>query len=114
MYIMSKNSNDETWLLISLRPGWPSRKEEKVKNSKKDSFRDFENDTSDAWDDGDDDLIQMANLRISLRDVQTSAKVVLDNHTRKALSLQEQWKQGGESSLHKSNTCCSVFFLCVH
>ena len=39
----------------------------------RDSFQDFQENTSDAWDDGDDDLIQMANIRMSLRDVHHTA-----------------------------------------
>ncbi|CAG5118866.1 unnamed protein product [Candidula unifasciata] len=70
-------------------PGWPTQKDDRGKGNKRDSFRDFENETSDAWDDGDDDLIQMASLRISLRDVQTSAKAVLDNHSKKSQSFKD-------------------------
>lgn len=39
----------------------------------RDSFRDFQENTSDAWDDGDDDLIQMANVKMSMRDVRHTA-----------------------------------------
>ncbi|CAL1533337.1 unnamed protein product [Lymnaea stagnalis] len=74
------------------------KKDEKGKNIKHDAFHEFENKTSDAWDDGDDDLIQMANLKLSLKDVHTSAKVVLDNHSKKANSLQKQ--QEGETANH--------------
>ena len=45
----------------------------------KDSFRDFQENTSDAWDDGDDDLITMANVRMSLRDVHHTALQVRRN-----------------------------------
>lgn len=58
------------------------RKEEKYKSSKRDPFHDFENKTSDAWDDGDDDLISMATVQMSLRDVHSSARAVLENHSR--------------------------------
>jgi hypothetical protein len=82
---------------------WPAYKDDKGKNNKKDPFRDFEKRTSDAWDDGDDDLINMANLKLSLSDVQSSAKVVLDNHSKNAKSLQQQ-KQNSDlnSSSNKS------------
>jgi len=50
-----------------------------------DSFQDFQSKTEDAWDDGDDDLmIDMANIRMSMKDIQTTAKQVLDNHTQQA------------------------------
>jgi len=60
-----------------------TRKEEKPPRShKKDAFHDFENKTSDAWDDGDDDLLVMANIQLSLQDVRSSAKAVIDNHSK--------------------------------
>ncbi|XP_025106953.1 TBC1 domain family member 22B-like isoform X2 [Pomacea canaliculata] len=69
------------------RKGFNSpRKEDQAKNSKRDPFHDFENQTSDAWDVGDDDLITMANVQMSLRDVHSSAKAVLENHSRQAAS----------------------------
>ncbi|XP_076448098.1 TBC1 domain family member 22B-like [Babylonia areolata] len=61
------------------------RKDDKSKN-KRDPFHDFENKTSDAWDDGDDDLISMATVQMSLRDVHSSARVVLENHSRQLAS----------------------------
>ena len=57
-------------------------KEGKTKSGKRDAFHDFENKTSDAWDDGDDDLFPMANVQMSLRDVHSSARAVLENHSR--------------------------------
>lgn len=66
------------------------RKEDRSKSSnKKDAFQDFENKTSDAWDDGDDDLLVMANIQMSLRDVQSTAKAVMENHS-KQFSAQNQ------------------------
>ncbi|CAE1321147.1 TBC1D22 [Acanthosepion pharaonis] len=62
-------------------PGTP-KKEDKTKQRPKDSFQDFEIKTSDAWDDGDDDLILMANIQMSLKDVQLTARAVLDKHSR--------------------------------
>jgi hypothetical protein len=53
-----------------------------MKGGKKDAFQDFENKTSDAWDDGEDDLLMMPNM--SMRDVQSTARAVLDNHTNYA------------------------------
>ncbi|XP_059167728.1 TBC1 domain family member 22B-like isoform X1 [Physella acuta] len=79
-------------------PGWPQKKEDKGKNNKRDAFHEFENKTSDAWDDGDDDLIHMANLKLSLKDVQTSAKLVLDNHSKKALQKQQDNQPNLKSS----------------
>lgn len=58
------------------------KKEDKGKAMKKDAFHDFENNTSDAWDDGDDDLLLMSNIPMSLRDVQSTARAVMDNHSR--------------------------------
>ncbi|KAJ8301525.1 hypothetical protein KUTeg_020512 [Tegillarca granosa] len=57
------------------------QKKDMAKGIKKDSFHDFEHKTSDAWDDGDDDLLVMANIQMSLKDVRTTAKAVLDNHS---------------------------------
>ncbi|BFZ08319.1 hypothetical protein BsWGS_11358 [Bradybaena similaris] len=86
-------------------PSWSTQKDDRGKNSKSDSFHDFEKKTSDAWDDGDDDLIQMANLKLSLSDVHSSAKIVLDNHSKLASSLQKQQKEHTDlnSSSSKSN-----------
>lgn len=68
----------------------PRGKEDRSKSSnKKDAFQDFENKTSDAWDDGDDDLLVMANIQMSLRDVQSTAKAVMENHS-KQFSAQNQ------------------------
>lgn len=68
----------------------PRGKEDRSKSSnKKDAFQDFENKTSDAWDDGDDDLLVMANIQMSLRDVQSTAKAVMENHS-KQFSAQSQ------------------------
>ncbi|XP_048252965.1 TBC1 domain family member 22B-like isoform X1 [Haliotis rufescens] len=58
------------------------KKEDKLKNYKRDAFQDFESQTSDAWDDGDDDLLQMASVQMSLKDVQSSARAVLVNHSK--------------------------------
>lgn len=60
--------------------------------SKRDSFSDFETKTSDAWDDGDDDLITMANVKMSLKDVHTSARAVIDSHARQ-MRHQDQQEQ---------------------
>ena len=52
-----------------------------------DSFQDFQAKTSDAWDDGDDDLmLDMANIKMSMRDIQSTARAVMDNHSRQANS----------------------------
>ncbi|KAI8782075.1 TBC1 domain family member 22B-like isoform X1 [Biomphalaria glabrata] len=86
---------------INMPSGRQIKKDEKAKHNKKDAFHEFENKTSDAWDDGDDDLIQMANLKLSLKDVHTSAKVVLDNHSKKANSLQKQQLEDNAASNNK-------------
>ena len=39
----------------------------------RDSFADFQEKTNDAWDDGDDELIVMANFKMSLKDVRSTA-----------------------------------------
>lgn len=49
-----------------------------------DSFQDFQDKTNDAWDDGDDDLILMANVKMSLRDVHSTAMQVITNHSQQA------------------------------
>ncbi|XP_074645248.1 TBC1 domain family member 22B-like isoform X2 [Tubulanus polymorphus] len=60
----------------------------RLKN-KRDSFQDFENDTIDAWDDGDDDVMLMAH-KMSLRDVHSSAMAVLNNHSQQILQNSSQ------------------------
>ena len=65
----------------------PNNREEKMKGGKKDAFQDFENKTSDAWDDGEDDLLMMPNM--SMRDVQSTARAVLDNHSRQQRAKHE-------------------------
>ncbi|KAK6185173.1 hypothetical protein SNE40_007464 [Patella caerulea] len=62
------------------------KKEDKTKYTKRDTFADFENKTSDAWDDTDDELLSMSNMQMSLKDVQSTAKAVLDNHSKQSLT----------------------------
>lgn len=81
-------------------PGTP-KKEDKTKQRPKDSFQDFEIKTSDAWDDGDDDLILMANIQMSLKDVQSTARAVLDKHSRRQ---RKQQNGAGEEALSNCNT----------
>ena len=40
-------------------------------------FHVLQENTEDAWDDGDDDLIMMANFKMSLKDVKSTAMQVL-------------------------------------
>jgi hypothetical protein len=78
------------------------RKEERSKASnKRDAFHDFEYNTSDAWDDGDDDLFVMANIQMSLRDVQSTAKAVMENHSRQ---FGAQNQQSSRNALKGENT----------
>ncbi|KAL4227114.1 hypothetical protein ACF0H5_015087 [Mactra antiquata] len=69
-----------------------------------DSFQDFQNKTLDAWDDGDDDLmIDMANIKMSMKDIQSTAKAVLDNHSRQTRNANIQYNgpnlgQGAQKS----------------
>ena len=58
------------------------KKEERVRSNKRDAFVNFENSTSDAWDDGDDDLLQMASVQMSLHNVRSSANAVLEHHSK--------------------------------
>lgn len=83
-----------TKLLLRSSP----RKEDKPKSGKRDPFHDFENKTSDAWDDGDDDLFSMATVQMSLRDVHSSARAVLENHSRQLAS------KSGSSANKPNNT----------
>ncbi|XP_062599309.1 TBC1 domain family member 22B-like [Saccostrea cucullata] len=79
----------------------PKGKEERSKTSnKRDAFQDFENNTSDAWDDGDDDLLVMANIQMSLRDVRSTAQAVMENHS-KQLSAQNQQTSSVKDELRK-------------
>ncbi|XP_064632063.1 TBC1 domain family member 22B-like isoform X2 [Lineus longissimus] len=64
-------------------------KKEPLKATKRDSFQDFENKTNDAWDDGDDDLIMMANVKMSLKDVHSTAMAVINSHSQQQ-RLQEE------------------------
>lgn len=48
----------------------------------RDSFQDFQAQTEDAWDDGDDDFISMANLKMSMKDVHSSAAQVINDHSQ--------------------------------
>lgn len=73
---------------------------------KKDAFHDFENNTSDAWDDGDDDLLLMSNIPMSLRDVQSTARAVMDNHSR-----QQKAKIDAQRANAIKSTQSYLFFL---
>ncbi|ELT94978.1 hypothetical protein CAPTEDRAFT_184346 [Capitella teleta] len=64
----------------------------------KDSFKDFQEETKDAWDDGDDDLIQMANIRMSLRDVQHTALQVINKHSQQQQQQEEDVSNHGDHS----------------
>ena len=69
----------------SLGPSSPTKRDAAAAaaaKAKRDSFSDFETNTNDAWDDADDDLIMMANVKMSLKDVHTSARAVIDSHAR--------------------------------
>jgi hypothetical protein len=64
---------------------------------KHDSFQDFQDNTEDAWDDGDDDLIHMANFKMSLKDVQSTAMQVISDHSQQSeyhLSLTSSERNG--------------------
>lgn len=59
----------------------PDNKMKAVKG--KDSFQKFENSTKDAWDDTPDEfMIDMANIKMSMSDIQSTAKAVLENHSQ--------------------------------
>ena len=53
--------------------------------NQKDAFRDFEADTCDAWDDGEDDLMAMAGTKLSIKDVQLTAMQVMDAHSKQVI-----------------------------
>ncbi|XP_052780592.1 TBC1 domain family member 22B-like [Mya arenaria] len=82
------------------------KKDEKMKTAKTgDSFQDFQNKTEDAWDDGDDDLmIDMANIRMSMKDIQSTAKQVLDNHSQQTrnANLKYSGTAPGSGGHHKA------------
>ncbi|KAL3851771.1 hypothetical protein ACJMK2_015480 [Sinanodonta woodiana] len=83
----------------------PPKKDGSIKSGKLDAFHDFENKTLDAWDDGDDDLITMANIHMSLKDVRSTAKAVLDNHSRQVNARsQEELKARLKGSSALSST----------
>lgn len=72
----------------------------------KDSFQKFENSTMDAWDDTPDEfMIDMANIRLSMSDIQSTAKAVLENHSQQTRNA--NLKQTGQftyvCSLCKAN-----------
>jgi len=62
--------------------GEPSTPKRELRNKQRDSFQDFQAKTSDAWDDGDDDLITMASMKMSLKDVHETAMQVINNHSQ--------------------------------
>ena len=47
-----------------------------LQQKQRDAFEAFAEKTSDAWDDADDDLIMMANVKMSLKDVHSTAMQV--------------------------------------
>lgn len=64
----------------------------KSKGLRNDSFQEYQDKTKDAWDDGDDDLmLDMANIRMSKKDIQSTAKAVLDEHSRQARNANNQY-----------------------
>lgn len=75
-----------------------------MRSGKKDAFHDFENKTSDAWDDGDDDLLLMSNIPMSIRDVQSTARAVIDNHSRQQKAKSETQRTNALKSKH--DTMC--------
>lgn len=92
------------------------RKEDRSKSSnKKDAFQDFENKTSDAWDDGDDDLLVMANIQMSLRDVQSTAKAVMENHSKQFSAQNQQNAIKGKNAfiIYFWKSFYFFFFLCL-
>ena len=52
------------------------------KSQQRDAFQDFEEKTIDAWDDGDDDIVEMSSFKMSLKDVHSTAMQVLQNHSK--------------------------------
>ncbi|KAK2184906.1 hypothetical protein NP493_249g08000 [Ridgeia piscesae] len=60
------------------------RKDSKMQQplqKQRDAFEAFAEKTSDAWDDADDDLILMANVKMSLKDVHSTAMQVMHDHS---------------------------------
>ena len=53
-----------------------SKPQQQLGQKQRDAFEAFQEKTSDAWDDADDDLILMANVKMSLKDVHTTAMQV--------------------------------------
>lgn len=70
------------------------------KSRSKDAFEDYQEKTDDAWDCTDDDLIEMNNFRISLKDVRSTALQVIRNHSQQRLSEQA-------TELHSQNSLSS-------
>ncbi|KAK2147459.1 hypothetical protein LSH36_551g00022 [Paralvinella palmiformis] len=64
-------------------PGTPTKRE---KHKGHDSFQDFQDRTIDAWDDTEDDLMVMSNIRLSKRDVHNTAIQVLNHHSQQTRS----------------------------
>lgn len=73
-------------LCLLFSPAMTSSKTSSSKLRTRDSFEDFEEKTNDAWDDADDDLIEMSNFRMSLKDIQSTALQVIRNHSQQRLS----------------------------
>lgn len=71
-------------------PGSASRLPKVMAGSSSD-FEEFNKQTDDAWDGGDDDLLLEAfNVRISRRDVQSAATQVLQSHSQKLAGLSSE------------------------
>lgn len=73
-------------LCLLLSPAMTSSSKTSSKLRTRDPFEDFEEKTNDAWDDADDDLIEMSNFRMSLKDIQSTALQVIRNHSQQRLS----------------------------
>ena len=59
----------------------PNTPRKQVKNSGggKSSFQQYERDTEDAWDDGDDDLLM--RLKLDTNFIQSTASQIIDSHS---------------------------------
>ena len=86
------------------------KKEEKTKSSRGDAFQDFQDKTSDAWEDNDDELmLDISNIKMSLYDVRKTADEVISNHSRQS-SAKHSNTSSEYSGKSEDNCCNSCYF----
>ena len=77
----------------------------------KDSFQKFQNSTMDAWDDAPDDfMIDMANIKMSMADIKTTAEAVIESHSKQTRNAN---KHAGQYRISDQHCIPCVDFLLI-